>query len=170
MPDVIGQPAYRRLAADLRAKIEAGQLRVGDPIPSTSQMCNSYGVSATVARAAVAELRSEGVLRGQPGKAVYVVATPEAVRAEGVDLAHVDHRMDLLTKKVERLGRRLGNPSPEMEQVQSDLAELRRQTALIQANLIDLYGKLGQVYPHKGASDVARPGRRRPTRKASGGE
>jgi DNA-binding transcriptional MocR family regulator len=167
VPEVIGQPAYRRLAGDLRTKIESGELRVGDPIPSTSQMCMSYGVSATVARAAVAELRAEGILRGQPGKAVYVVATPDAVRADGVDLAHVDHRVDLLTRKVERLAR--GGGAPEVEQIQNDLGELRRQMALIQANLIDLYGKLGQVYPHDSTTAEGKRRSRRPTRKASGG-
>ncbi len=169
MSDVIGQPAYRRLAEDLRTKIGAGDLRVGDPIPSTSQMCFTYGVSATVARAAVAELRAEGILRGQPGKAVYVVATPEGVRAEGVDLADVEHRVGLLTKKVDRLARGGGATAPAIEKVQEDLGDLRRQVALIQANLMDLYGKLGQSYPHTGDTPEAKR-RSRPARKASGGE
>src|SRR5690349_19413787 len=107
MSEAWGQPAYRHIADDLRARISRGDYPIGAAIPSTSQLCEMYSVSATAARAAVTELRSEGLVRGQPGKAVYVVATPEAITAERVDLDDVRRDVDGLSKKVGQLARRV---------------------------------------------------------------
>jgi DNA-binding FadR family transcriptional regulator len=50
---------------------------VGDPIPSTAVLVGRHGVSTTVVRKAIELLRAEGSVLSQPGKAVYVIATPE---------------------------------------------------------------------------------------------
>lgn len=73
-----GRPQYVRIAEDLRTKIVNGTYPVGSELPSSSRLMQMYGVSVTVVRAAVRELRSEGLVRGQPGKAVYVVRQGEA--------------------------------------------------------------------------------------------
>jgi len=85
--DVVGRPVYQWVADDLRQKIAAGELAVGSAIPSTAQLTRAYQVSYTVVRAAVAELRGAGLVFGQPGKGVYVLATPDAVaeRASSID-------------------------------------------------------------------------------------
>lgn len=167
MASVIGQPAYRQLADDLRAKISGGHYPIGAPIPSTSQLCQLYEVSATVARAAVAELRSEGVVQGQPGKAVFVVATPEAIEVERVDLEHVRRRVDNLSKKVGQLTRRVDQPPDELQQLQNDLGALRHQTALIETHLMDLYARLGQPYPHKALLNDVQAARPRQGRRSA---
>ncbi|MGH8328617.1 MAG: winged helix-turn-helix domain-containing protein [Steroidobacteraceae bacterium] len=66
-----------QIADDLRAKITDGTYPVGSALPSTSHLMRSYEVSITVARAAVKELQNEGLVLGQPGKAVYVRQEPE---------------------------------------------------------------------------------------------
>jgi DNA-binding GntR family transcriptional regulator len=165
---VIGQPAYRQLADDLRSKISAGEYPIGAPIPSTSQLCELYKVSATVARAAVAELRSDGIVQGQPGKAVYVVGTPETVDAERVDLGDVQRRVDGLGKKVGKLARQIESTPAGLQQLQDDLGELRRQTALIETHLMDLYARLGQAYPHKALPDERTAPTSRRAKRASG--
>lgn len=68
---------YRQIADDLRAKIADGTYPVDSPLPSTSHLMSAYDVSITVARAAVKELQNEGLVAGQPGKAVYVSREPE---------------------------------------------------------------------------------------------
>jgi DNA-binding GntR family transcriptional regulator len=73
---ITGRPKYLDLADDLRAKIANGTYTIGAELPSTSQLMQKYGVSVTVVRAAVRELRHEGLVLGQPGKAVYVQAEP----------------------------------------------------------------------------------------------
>ncbi|MGH3615875.1 MAG: winged helix-turn-helix domain-containing protein [Pseudonocardia sp.] len=77
MDDVTGRPKYQHVADQLRRAISAGSYPVGSELPSTARLTESYGVSTTVVRAAVRELRDEGLVRGQPGKAVYVTAEPD---------------------------------------------------------------------------------------------
>lgn len=78
-----GRPRYLEVADDLRSAIAGGTLPVGSELPSTSQLTARYGASTTVVRAAVKELRNEGLVRGQPGKAVYVTALPDSPPAAG---------------------------------------------------------------------------------------
>lgn len=77
MGEVTGQPKYLHVANELRRAIRAGVYPVGGELPSTARLTENYGVSTTVVRAAVRELRDEGLVRGQPGKAVYVTAEPD---------------------------------------------------------------------------------------------
>lgn len=149
MSEAWGQPAYRQIADDLRARISRGDYPIGAAIPSTSQLCEMYSVSATAARAAVTELRSEGLVRGQPGKAVYVVATPEAITAERVDLDDIRRDVDGLSKKVGQLARRVDGTPEALQRLQDDLKELRRHAAQIETSLMDLYARVGQPYPHE---------------------
>ena len=119
MDETIG-PAYQRVADDLRSKISSGELKVGEPIPSTTKLMEEYDVSSTVVRRAVADLRAAGILVGHSGKAVYVKAKPEQVAEERVTLEELSARLN-------------------------DLAE---RVGLLQAHLMDLYARLGQPYPH----------------------
>src|SRR5262245_3270396 len=84
--ELVGRPAYQQVADDLRQKMASGELPVGAAIPSTAQMTRQYGVSSTVVRAAVGQLRSEGLLVGQPGKGVFVCAVPGAAAGRAVEL------------------------------------------------------------------------------------
>ncbi|MEU9031462.1 winged helix-turn-helix domain-containing protein [Streptomyces sp. NPDC048383] len=72
-----GQPEYQRVMEDLRRQIAEGDLKVGDPIPSTAKLGSQYGVSSTVVRRAVTELTAEGLLYGKAGKGVFVQAQPD---------------------------------------------------------------------------------------------
>ena len=84
---------------------------------------------------------------------MYVVATPETIKAERVDLDEVRRRVDGLGKKVGSLARKIDSTPSGLQQLQEDLGELRRQTALIETHLMDLYARLGQPYPHKALPD-----------------
>ncbi len=97
MIDRMGQPMYLHVAAELRRAISAGTYPVGSELPSTAKLTETYDVSTTVVRAAVRELRDEGLVRGQPGKAVYVTAEPDGERADAGDL---DERLRQLTDTV----------------------------------------------------------------------
>jgi GntR family transcriptional regulator len=72
MAAITGKPAYQQIVEDLKQRIESGTLPAGSQLPSTAQMTETYGVSTTVVRAAVNQLRLEGFVIGQPGKGVYV--------------------------------------------------------------------------------------------------
>jgi GntR family transcriptional repressor for pyruvate dehydrogenase complex len=61
-----------RLAALLSAQLEGGTLRPGDRLPSEQQIAVSHGVSRTVVREAVHQLKSRGLLLSRQGSGVYV--------------------------------------------------------------------------------------------------
>lgn len=73
-----GRAKYQQVADDLRAKIADGTYGIDSDLPSTSRLMNTYAVSSTVAKSAVKELKSEGLVAGQPGKGVYVLRKPDA--------------------------------------------------------------------------------------------
>ena len=61
-----------RLAGTLRAAIAAGEFKTGDRLPSAAELTRQHGVSRTVVREAVAELRSEGLVESRKGAGIYV--------------------------------------------------------------------------------------------------
>lgn len=150
MTESIGRPAYQQVAVDLRSRISSAEFPVGSAIPSTAKLTKTYGVSSTVIRAAVAQLRADGLLVGQPGKGVFVRATPEAV-------AERTATIEDLSKQVEELRVELGRiESSRRGEVAGELSELRQLVRLVQTHLIDLYAQLGRPYP--GDSVAAVPG------------
>jgi DNA-binding GntR family transcriptional regulator len=174
MTDQIGRPAYQRIADELREKIAAGDLSVGDAIPSTSKLSGSYRVSVTVVRAAIRELRQEGLVVGQPGKAVYVRATPENVAHERAQLEDVAAEVKYLRAELANMAERVA-PSA-IEDLRQEVDELRRHLGTVHTQLIDLYGRLGQPYPHDDrqadAPSASKPSstsrRQRPSTEATG--
>ncbi|MEQ4306176.1 winged helix-turn-helix domain-containing protein [Plantactinospora sp. B6F1] len=65
-------PKWVELAEHIRTQIESGELSPGDKLPSTSQLCQIYGVSSIVVRNAMLTLKAEGLVVGVPGVGVYV--------------------------------------------------------------------------------------------------
>ncbi|WP_433609548.1 GntR family transcriptional regulator [Dactylosporangium sp. CA-139114] len=64
------QPQYQRIAAELRAQIESGELQAGDLLPSESVLVERYGVARGTARQALAALQDVTV--SVQGKGRYV--------------------------------------------------------------------------------------------------
>lgn len=77
MAEHTGRPKYVEVATALRRAIAAGKYPVGSALPSTAGLIDQFDVSSTVVRAAVRELREEGIVVGQPGKAVFVRELPD---------------------------------------------------------------------------------------------
>ncbi|GAA1545746.1 GntR family transcriptional regulator [Actinomadura kijaniata] len=74
------QPAYQRIADDLRKQIIDGHLAPGDRIPSRPQLRETYGVSDAVAIQAVRLLVSEGYVQARSGSGTYVREHPKVRR------------------------------------------------------------------------------------------
>ncbi|MGH3715669.1 MAG: GntR family transcriptional regulator [Micromonosporaceae bacterium] len=68
-----GQPAYLRIAADLRAQISSGELPPGTKLPSEAQLMRRYGVSNTIIKNVRQILVSEGLVEARKGSGVYVL-------------------------------------------------------------------------------------------------
>ncbi|MDT8915425.1 GntR family transcriptional regulator [Amycolatopsis sp. PS_44_ISF1] len=75
-----GMPAFRQVAADLRAKITAGHHAPGDRLPSERELVEVYHASRPTIRAAVEMLRTEGLVTAEHGRGVFVRATPSIRR------------------------------------------------------------------------------------------
>jgi GntR family transcriptional regulator len=120
-------PSYQLVADDIRTRIRSGEYEIGQPIPSTAKLMEMHQVSSTVVRRAVEQLRADGILVGHSGKGVYVQAMPDDVP--------------------DRAG---GHAAAQ------EMASLTESVGRVEANLIELYGKLGYDYPHDGTAAPAR--------------
>ncbi|MFB0630817.1 GntR family transcriptional regulator [Streptomyces sp. AB3(2024)] len=65
---------YARIAAELRGRIENGELRPGDRVPSTRAITQRWGVAMATASKALAALGQEGLVRAVPGVGTVVAA------------------------------------------------------------------------------------------------
>lgn len=70
MPD----PMYRRIAEDLRQKIESGDLGHGDQLPTELELREEYDASRNTVRDAVKWLITRGLIETRPGQGTFVVA------------------------------------------------------------------------------------------------
>jgi GntR family transcriptional regulator len=73
-----GEPVYLQIAAVLRAQIASGEIPPRTFLPSLKTLSERYEVARMTAERAVGVLRAEGLVRGIPGRGVYVI--PEAER------------------------------------------------------------------------------------------
>lgn len=157
MPGATGRPLYLQVADDLRSQVITGALPVGSAIPSTSQLMKIYEVSNSAARAAVAELRKDGIVVGQPGKAVYVRATPDTAAKERANIDALAKEVRQLRDEVQQL-RDLTDHSDTAglahSERSSELHRLRRHLELIGSHLIALYERVGQPYPYDSLNEV----------------
>jgi DNA-binding GntR family transcriptional regulator len=62
----------RRVEADLRRRIEAGEWAAGDPLPSVAALAIHYGVSRTTVSKAQARLAAAGLVEIVPQWGVFV--------------------------------------------------------------------------------------------------
>jgi GntR family transcriptional regulator, transcriptional repressor for pyruvate dehydrogenase complex len=88
-----------RLAALIEAQIDGGTLAPGDRLPTEQQLAAAHGVSRTVVREAVHQLKSQGLVRSRQGSGVYVTEPP-AHRALAFD-PKVLESMDAVVQMVE---------------------------------------------------------------------
>ena len=82
---------YRQIADQLRAAIDAGELRPGERLPSEAELTRHYSVARMTARQAIQELRSEGRVVAEHGRGVFV-RTPAPVRRLASDRFARKHR------------------------------------------------------------------------------
>ena len=97
VPPLVAERLSDRLAARLGDEIDAGRLRPGDRLPTEQRLADAHGVSRTVVREAVHQLRSRGLLRSRQGSGVYVTAPPpgEALKLDLSLIASIDDVMQV---------------------------------------------------------------------------
>ncbi|MEV5592315.1 GntR family transcriptional regulator [Streptomyces sp. NPDC052496] len=68
-------PPYRRIVAEIRRRIDAGELAAGDRVPSTRRITQEWGVAMATATKVLTTLRQEGLVRAVPGVGTVVADT-----------------------------------------------------------------------------------------------
>ncbi|MBM7771888.1 DNA-binding GntR family transcriptional regulator [Actinokineospora baliensis] len=66
------EPPYMQIAAEIRARIASGDLKVGDAVPSARQITRDWEVAMATAAKALALLGSEGLVRSVSGVGTIV--------------------------------------------------------------------------------------------------
>jgi len=74
----VAEPMYRRIAEDLRHRIESGELPPGQKLPSEEELREEYGqdgqfVSRNTVRDAVKLLVARGLIQTRPGQGTFVL-------------------------------------------------------------------------------------------------
>jgi GntR family transcriptional regulator len=70
----VSLPAYQRIQLSIRKRIDAGQLRPGDPVNSERDLAKLHEVSLMTARHALASLEREGIVERRRGVGTFVSA------------------------------------------------------------------------------------------------
>jgi AcrR family transcriptional regulator len=105
---------YRRIVEDVRRRIETGELRPGDKVPSARQITGEWGVAIATATKAHATMREEGLTVARPGVGTVVAGpaprrdhelTRERIVAAAIAIADAEGMAELTMRHVaSRLG------------------------------------------------------------------
>lgn len=68
-----------RVAEALHDDITGGRYKIGDVLPSESEMSKTFGVSRTVMREAVSRLKADGLVASKQGAGIFVTAVHRPV-------------------------------------------------------------------------------------------
>ncbi|WP_424213101.1 GntR family transcriptional regulator [Streptomyces sp. BI20] len=72
--------AYMKVADALRDRVQAGEWKVGERLPSRSRFAEEYGVGQSIAQRAMERLIIDGLLEGRAGSGTYVRRPRERLR------------------------------------------------------------------------------------------
>jgi len=70
--DNLATPKYRQIIEAIHLKINAGELKKGDQLPSLNHLCKQYGLSQDTVLMAYNELKTKGIITSQVGKGYFI--------------------------------------------------------------------------------------------------
>jgi GntR family transcriptional regulator len=97
----IDVPTYRRIAEDIRRRVETGEWPPGTRVPSEDSLTTEYGCARATVRRAIYLLRDEGLVQARP-LGQFVRRSPEMNVLRGRVGARVTARMPTPDERAER--------------------------------------------------------------------
>jgi GntR family transcriptional regulator, transcriptional repressor for pyruvate dehydrogenase complex len=110
-----------KIGEELRRAIQSGKFSPGEKLPSEVQLTETYGVSRTVVREAIAALRADGLVVARQGAGVFVLESSSVpfFPQQRIDQARVSSMIELLELRtaveVEAAGLAAQRRSPAQE-------------------------------------------------------
>jgi DNA-binding GntR family transcriptional regulator len=118
-------PKYRQIAEDLRAQIESGEYPPGARLPTKAELMAQYHVAVNTVERAIEELRQAGLVETAQGAGMFV---REPLPGSAPSPSAADKRL---------------------EELESEVAALRKDVSVLQAQVMNLYQSTGQSYPYE---------------------
>lgn len=106
MTDESLQP-YQRIVQEVRDRIRLGRLQVGEKLPSTRVLAETYDVAPGTVQRALAELRADGIIYSHQGRGSYIRESALDAVADPTSQAikRLEDQVADLTARLERLER-----------------------------------------------------------------
>ena len=83
-------PMYKQIVNLLNEKIEKGELKPGDKLPSEAELMEAYSVSRITIRSAISELEEDGLVIRSRGKGTFIASKKAMYSAD--DTVGCDNR------------------------------------------------------------------------------
>jgi DNA-binding GntR family transcriptional regulator len=122
-------PKYRQIAEDLRTQIKSGEYPPGSRLPTKAELMAEYHVAVNTVERAIEELRQAGIVETAQGAGMFVREPPPGGTPSSTD---TDGRL---------------------RELESEVASLRKEFGLLQAQVMNLYHSTGQPYPYEDSTE-----------------
>ena len=66
-------PYYKQIKQEIYSRIQCGEWKEGDRIPSERALCEQFDISRITVRQAISQAVNEGILKTYPGKGTFVI-------------------------------------------------------------------------------------------------
>ncbi|MCM2576696.1 TetR/AcrR family transcriptional regulator C-terminal domain-containing protein [Streptomyces meridianus] len=97
-----GRPPYLRIVAEIRRRIEDGELGPGDRVPSTRRIAGEWGVALATATKALSTLRLEGLVETRPRVGTVVAGSTPATQPRRQMLSAPSSEQELTLDRIVR--------------------------------------------------------------------
>lgn len=88
------RPIYRQIIDQVRQAVAAGELKLGEPLPSVRQLAEQLVLNHNTVAKAYAELVRDGLLESQHGRGVFV-AKRRSVYSASERKRRLEHALDI---------------------------------------------------------------------------
>ena len=143
LADSMSVPLHISISEKLRHQIETGDYLPGDKLPSEHELIATFQVSRITVRQAIANLVSQGLVRSQQGKGVFV--TPQKKVAYSLSSPLVSLEEDLAQKGIAFTFESLTFRKVRSPKAVQQVLTLPEKTAYLQKKLLYMDGVVGAI-------------------------